>query len=454
MCFNIKEYGAVGDGVTLDTAAIQRAMDACAQAEGGTVFVPPGCFLTGTLMLHSHVELHIARGATLLGSTELDRDFAPDEPREEPLYQDHSHSYFHHSLLYGEHLENVAITGGGIIDMQSAWEQHDGRGPMRRGAKIVALRECRGVTVTGLTLRNATDLALYFAGCESVRVSGITADVHIDGISPDCCKDMVISDCIIRSGDDAIVPKSSYTLGRLKMCENVTVTGCVISSRCNAFKLGTESNGGYRNIAVSNLSIYNTRFAGIALEVVDGGILEGVSISNVTMRNVGTPLFLILADRRRGPEGTGIGTIRDVFIHNVVATGPYESWHAIRESIECDSDIQKPVCVTSTITGQPGHPVENICLSDIRLCVPGGGTAADAERIVPEDPKSYPETTRFGPMLPAYGLYCRHCDGLTLRNVSMHPYAEDARPAYRFDDAKNVRLDGVTGCVEQSKEEG
>ena len=440
--YNIKDYGAAGDGIHLDTPAIQKAIDACNDNGGGTVYIPYGTYLTGSIHLKSNINLHFETGAKFLGSKDLDNHYDPDEKVSYPLYQDVSHSYFHHSLLWGGDLENIAITGMGIIDMQSAWEKDDRRWPMRRGAKIIALKECRRVTITGLTLLNATDIAVYLAGCETVRISEITADVHIDGISPDGCRDVMITNCAIRSGDDAIVPKSSYTLNRRQVCENVVISNCVISSRCNGIKLGTESNAGFRNFSISNCTIYNTRFAGLALEIADGGILEGIAISNISMKDVGTPFFIILADRRRGPEGTGIVQVRDIMIDNVVVTGPYEPWIAKRESIECRSDLELPVCVTSTITGQPGQDIKNVSLSNIRMDLQGGGLKEDAGILVPEDPQSYPESTRFGLKLPSYGFYCRHCDGITFQNVQVSWIETDERPAFAFEDVKSLQLNG------------
>lgn len=447
MNVNVMEYGAIGDGAALETAAIQRAIDACAASGGGKVTIPAGRYRMGSVHLASHMELHLESGAYLLGDKDLDHNFDPDEVPDYPLYQDESHSYFHHSLLWGENLEHVVISGHGVIDMQSAWEKPGGRGFAQRGAKIIALRECKNVTICDLTLKNATDLAVYLAGCETVRVTGITADVHIDGISPDCCRDVVISDCIVRSGDDAIVPKSSYTLNRLQICENVVITNCVVSSRCNAIKLGTESNGGFRNFTISNCTIFNTRLSGIALEIVDGGILEGVNVSNITMQNVANPIFVILADRARGPEGTKIGTVRDIQISNVTATGPYGPWKAIREKVDQTSDIEQSKCFTSSITGQPGKCVENVRLSNIRLLVPGGGSAGDAKLQVPEDPKGYPECSRFGDVLPAYGLYCRHTKGLQLHNVSVEAIEPDGRPGIILEDETNTHLREVEGRV-------
>lgn len=445
---NIRDYGAIGDGRTLDTRAVQKAFDTCASQGGGTVTFPPGRYLCGTLQLRSGLHVLLEAGATLLGSSDLDRDFLPDESRDDELYQDTSHSYFQHSLLWGEHLSDVSITGTGGVDLQSVWEKDFSRSEYRRGAKGLALRECRNVLVQGITVRNATDLALYFAGCETVRVTSVVVDTHIDGISPDGCRDVVISGCIVRSGDDGIVPKSSYTLGRPAWMENLVVSGCVISSRCNAIKLGTESNAGYRNVVITGCTIYDTRYAGIALEVVDGGVLDGVVITGITMRNVGTPFFFIVGDRRRGPEGTGVGSMENIVVDNVVATGPYEAWAAIHNSqVEPNGPIQHPEVIASTVTGLPGHPIRNLSFSNVRLVVTGGGTHDDAHREVPELPGTYPESNKFG-RPPASGLWFRHVADLVVRNVRVTTLTPDARPPLGFVDVAGLDLDVTPRGVE------
>ena len=249
--FNVKDYGARGDGATLDSHAIQKAIDACLAAGGGTVYLPEGRYVCGTLHLGSGIHILLDRGATVLGSKNPN-DFDPyEENAANTEYQDRSHSYFHHSLFHADGAEDIAITGLGKIDMQSAWEDLEftefGSGENRgqswcRGAKAIAFKECRNVVLRDLTVRNVTDLAVYVAGCENVVISGLNIATHVDGISPDCCKNVVISDCIVDAGDDAIVPKCSYTLGRLKAMENLTITGCIIRSSASAIKFGTESN--------------------------------------------------------------------------------------------------------------------------------------------------------------------------------------------------------------------
>ena len=197
-------------------------------------------------------------GAKILGSLNSD-DFDPREEIDYPLYQDYSHSYFHRSMFWAENAENITFSGLGTIDMREVWENTfaDGEAQWRsrRAIKIFSFKECKHIDISDLRLYNATDLAVYFAGCEDVKTTKMTLHVNIDGISPDCCKNVVISDCNIVAGDDGIVLKSSYTLNRKQLCENVVISNCNVSSRMCAIKLGTESNGGFKNIAISNCAI-------------------------------------------------------------------------------------------------------------------------------------------------------------------------------------------------------
>ena len=224
--FDVKQYGAAGDGLQLDSPCIQKAIDACAAVGGGTVFLPAGTYLCGTMHMKSHVHVLIEKGALVLGSKNM-ADFDPfEEPTEYCAYQDRSHSYFHHSLFVADGVCDIALTGFGTIDMQSVWEVYNtDEGRWCRACKIVAFKNCENVKIRDLTMKNATDLAVYVAGCENVIISGLDLQVHIDGISPDSCKNVVISDCIVDAGDDGIVAKCSYTLGKLKRDDPVAVPG-------------------------------------------------------------------------------------------------------------------------------------------------------------------------------------------------------------------------------------
>lgn len=441
MCYNILDFGAVADGVTNSTKAVQKAIDKCRENGGGTVFVPTGKYVIASLILCSNLHFEFEAGSCFYGSKNVD-DFNPREKIEYTLYQDPTHSYFHRSMFFADECENVSFGGFGTIDMQSVWENVPTPGAKewswKRAAKIFAFKKCKNVTVSDLTLLHCTDVAVYFAGCENVKATRLTIDTNIDAISPDCCKNVAISDCIIRSGDDAIVLKSSYVLNEKRICENVMVTNCRVSSRCNGIKLGTESNGGYKNITISNCTVYNTYMAGVALEITDGGDLDGVVVNNIAMKNVGTPLYVILSDRRRGPEGTQLGSLKNVVISNVTAIGPYdEPWVAPHLTTMWDGE---QMCVTevitSSITGHKDRKIENITLSNIDICVPGGGREEDRNITLPENEKNYPENNCFGNVLPASGIYFRHVKNLNLSNVNIHTYTEDARDGLVFEDVE------------------
>ena len=269
-------------------------------------------------------------------------DFLPrEENPANDVYQDKSHSYFQHSLFYADGCKNISFSGLGKIDMRSVWEPD---GSWQRAVKIFALKNCTDVVIKDLVLRNATDLAVYFAGCENVTVTGLNIFTHIDGISPDSCKNVVISDCIINSGDDGIVPKSSFTLGRFAAMENLTISNCIISSRCNAIKFGTESNTAFLNVTITGCTIYNTRFSGITLQAVDGATVNGFSVSGITMKNVGNPIMLMVLDRSRAPEGTPIGEIKNVSLSGITVTGPYEPWEAPTWNYKSHMEDDKVQC--------------------------------------------------------------------------------------------------------------
>ncbi len=429
--YNIRDYGAVGDGQKPDSPAIQRAIDDCAENGGGTVFVPAGKYLCGTVHMQSHVHILFEKGATLYGSKNLD-DFDPFE--ENPAnneYQDISHSYFHRSLFHAEFVEDIAITGFGQIDMQSVWDEVN---EWFRGAKIIAFKECKDIVIRDLSMKNATDLAVYLAGCEFVTVSGLHIVAHIDGVSPDCCKNVTISDCIIDSADDAIVAKCSYTLGRFQDMENLTVANCVLRSNAAAIKFGTETNSAFRNITITGCTIYDTQLNGIALMTADGAAMEGVSISNITMRNVGNPILIQILNRGRGPkpESDKVGEIKNVSISNVIITGPYPDhfqatraqflW-SYRQNHLTLRGIHHPIVVA----GQPDSLIRNISFTNIMFSAHGGGTLEDRNIQLPTVRDGYPGSNLFGDKYPVYGLFAIHVDKFRLYNVDFSTELEEKR---------------------------
>lgn len=457
--YRASDYGLVGDGKTQNKEILQKLIDKVNSEGGGEIVFSDGDFVLATVYLKDNVKLRIDKSAKILGGLSF-YDYDPEEKYDYPLYQDSSHSNFHCSLIVGENCRNVAVTGDGVIDMRSVWDEDDVRKIKHRGPKCIALKSCENVEISGLTFLNATDLAVYFTDCDNVEVHGLKMSVYIDGISPDNSRNVKIYDCEVEAGDDAIVFKSSYNLNRLGFCENIRVRNCDIKSRCNAIKFGTESNGGFKNIEISDVRIRETRFAGVAVESVDGAIVDGIKISDVTMKNVGTPIFVHLGERLRGPKGTEIGEIKNVTFENIKAEGPYKPYEAIfwgYASFKENDRIQAPWKlgagegfndsgenledgpwqITSNVCGLEDHPLKNITLKNVSLLLGGGAEEKDYVRKVPEKAQSYPEVYVYGRVLPAKGIYFRHIENLTLENVTVKTYRPDSREDFIFDDVSS-----------------
>ena len=443
--YNIVDFGAKNDGITNSTEAVRAAVAECVKNGGGVVYIPNGTYVMASVQVFSNVHFVFEPGAKILGSLNPD-DFDEREHIDYPLYQDYSHSFFHRAMFWGEDVENISFSGLGTIDMREVWENTPAEGEAERRAyraiKIFSFKDCKHVDISDLKLYNATDLAVYLAGCEDVKTTRLTMHVNIDGISPDCCKNVVISDCNIVAGDDGIVLKSSYALNRKQLCENVVISNCNVSSRMCAIKLGTESNGGFKNIAITNCAVYDTCYTGLAIEIADGGEIDGVTVTGIVMKNVGTPFIIMLTDRRRAPEDATIGKIKNVVIDNLVATGPYGYIYPIRyTTILPDEKLAKaPNVVTSSVVGQVGEKLENISLSNIYLTVPGGSGEADREVIVPENPKTTPSARAHGDILPASGIFFRHVKNLSLQNINVFTIDDDAREEMFFDDVEGLKI--------------
>ena len=416
MVFNVREYGAAGDGTTLDTAAFQRTVDEASRA-GGTVLVPQGEYVVGTVFLKSHVTLEITSRARILGSTEIgDYDDTVPQAVEAPS--------FSRVLFYCENGENVTVCGTGTVDGRGAafTKARNDRGNLMRPMLFRFVR-CRNVFLRDVTFRNSASWCCHMISCDRVSVRGIRIDNHgnqnNDGFDLDSCRDVTISDTWISSIDDSICLKSTTPVP----CEGICISNCVLSSETAAVKFGTSSRAGFRNVTISNCVFRDCPMGTLKFICVDGGILENVTVSNIVMDRVGSPLFIRLGARNRQfekPEendfyGEGTendaspGKIRNLLISNVIA-------HVTGEK------DRSPVM----ITGIPGAPVENVTLRDFDLTFPGGGTAEDAAGKVGEDPWKYPEQWFFG-VLPAWGVFARHVRGLHMLNVSLRIESPDAR---------------------------
>jgi polygalacturonase len=479
--YNVRQFGATGDGKTLDSPAINKAIEACAGSGGGTVYLPPGTYLSGSIRLKSNIHLLIDMGATILGAPQDMNAYDPAEYFKPPAFQDGGHTYFHNSLIWGENLTNISITGqgmingGGLLSQVALLDRVSGfltfnntnavppwptnENVLRAGNKAIALKLCRNVLMRDFTIFHGGHFAILATGCDGMTVDNVTMDTNRDGIDIDCCRNTTVSNCRINSpGDDALCPKSSFALGTNVITENLTIINCQVSgfvegtlldgtmrpsrAKNGRIKFGTEANGGFRNITIANCTFRGCR--GIALEEVDGGILENVTINNITMMDTAVyPIYITLGKRNRGPQVKQPSRCRNILISNVIATG-----------IEKMSGMQ--------ITGTPDQPLENIRLENIRLVFLGGGTKEDAARNPRELGTDYPEPGRLG-IMPAYGLFARHVKGLELANISMSFENEDLRPAMVCVDVDGLeidnfkaqlapgvapaRLDGVKGLV-------
>lgn len=418
-------------GLSQDNApAIQRAIDQVSSAGGGTVIVPAGDFLTGPVELKSGVELHLEKGARLVGKAEL----AAYE-KAHPIVDGQVHSCS--GLIYSFSQKDVAVTGLGTIDGQGGDPAFALVGDPGGRPMILFFYDCKNVVVSDVRLENSAHWVERYLDCDGVRVTGVKVYSHCnynnDGIDIDS-KNVVVSDCIFDSEDDAICLKSNSS----RLCENVTITNCIAASVCNAIKFGTASFGGFRNITISNICIRQssednfihcydwlpgltspiTAMAGIALEMVDGGIAENINISNITMRDVQTPIFVRLGRRApvpTFPEGT---RLKGVIIRGV---------NAVCESL-----------IASQVAGVPGLYPEDIILSDIDITLPGGATMDMVLPEIPEVEASYPENRNFGYCTPAYGLYLRHARNVTMSNVHFHLKNADERPAVLMDDCTDI----------------
>ncbi|MDG5496347.1 glycosyl hydrolase family 28-related protein [Niveispirillum sp. BGYR6] len=473
--FDIRHFGAVGDGVALDSPAINRTIAAAVAAGGGTVWLPAGRWLSFSIRLYSRVALHLDAGCVLLAADPARHGGAYDLPEPNPhdLYQDFGHSHWQNSLIWGDGVNDVAITGPGLIDGAgltskgpgAKWAKRKGYFPesmagmsaaelaaedpdealMRGlGNKAIALKNCRNITLRDFSIFKGGHFAILATGTDNLTIDNLRIDTDRDGIDLDAVRHVRVSNCQINTpNDDALVLKSSGALGVARATEHVAISNCHVSGFdlgtlldgtygrtqqlspdrdrvTGRIKLGTESHGGFRNIVISNCTIERSR--GLALETVDGGVLEDISISNITMREVTTAaLFLRIGARLRAPEGTKPGPMRRIRFAHITAH---------------DVDPR----YASLIAGLPEQPVEEVTLQDIRITYAGGLDAvADP---VPEKPDAYPEPSMFG-TLPSYGLYVRHARGLHLRDIHLSTLSPDGRPAVWLEDVDGVRIDNL-----------
>ena len=447
IAYDVRVYGARGDGKTLDSPAINAAIDACAGEGGGTVVLPAGNYLCGSIHLKSNIELHLTPGATII-ATDQQGAYDESEVFGGPEYQDGGHTYFHNSLIWAEGQTNVSITGRGTIDGRGL-TRHDTEtagnvqgGSIGMGDKSIALKLCRNVLIRDITIYRGGHFAIIITGCDYATIDNVQIDTNRDGIDIDCCRFVTVSNCKVNTPhDDALVLKSSYALKKPVITENVLISNCIVTGYqlgtaldgtyvpekvnwvCGRIKLGTESNGGFRNITITGCNCFYS--SGLAFEVVDQGKMENIVVSNISMSHVHHyPIYITTGCRNRGPkERQDVSSARDIQINNLIAD-------------DCDS------LSGILITGMQGTPIENIRLSNIQIRY-RGGVSHGVPTEYPELGTKYPEPGKFLGLCPAYGLFARHVRGIQLQNVTFLLDQPDVRPAIITDDVEGMKMENV-----------
>lgn len=446
--FNVRDYGAKGDGKTLDSPAIDKAIEACVKQGGGKVVLPAGTYLSGSIHMKSNVELHLQSGCVILAAPQSMGAYDKSETFGFPEYQDGGHTYFHNSLIWAEGQENISITGHGMIDGLGLTKKDTEKGGKVQGGSIgagdkaIAFKQCKNILIRDVTIYRGGHFAIIVTGCERGTIDNVTIDTNRDGIDIDCCKYITLTNCKVNTpNDDAIVLKSSYALKRAVPCEHILVTNCIVTGYklgtfldgtyvpekvnwvCGRIKLGTESNGGYRDITISNCTCMYS--SGLAFEEVDQGLMDNIVVTNIALKHVHHyPIYITTGCRNRGPkEVTEPSRGQNIMISNV-------------QALDCDS------LAGIIITGMENAPLKNISLSNIFVEYRGGGTAEMAQKKYREQGTNYPEPRWAGPT-PSYGLFARHIDGLKLRDITFALKKDDGRPAVMLENVKNLDMKDV-----------
>jgi len=463
--FNVRSYGATGDGKTLDTQAVNSTIDAAVAAGGGVVVFPAGSYLCFSIRLKSNVHLHLLQGSAIVAADSPQPGdqtgyhggvYDAAEPKTAwDAYQDYGHNHWHNSLLWGEDLHDISITGPGLIwgkGLSDGRSKKDQGGPFVAeqsgvGNKAIALKNCRNVIFRDFSILKGGHFGLLLTGVDNLTIDNLKIDTDRDGMDIDCCQNVRVSNCTVNSPwDDGICPKSSYALGYTRATRNVTISNCWVTGdyelgsildgtfkrfpagsphwRTGRIKCGTESNGGFINITITNCIFEGCQ--GYALESVDGALLEDITITNSTMRDLSSsPLFMRLGARLRGPkETTNVGTMKRILISNLTC-------------------FNAPRNVSSILSGIPGHSIEDVKLSNIYIETVGGAPETAAQIQPPEFENKYPEPGMFG-TVPSSGFFLRHVRNIELSHVEIANTAPDARPAFYLTDVDRADFFAIT----------
>ncbi len=445
--YNVRDYGAKGDGVNIDSPAINAAIDAASGNGGGVILFPEGVYSSYSIRLKDNITLRLEKGSVIKAAKPTaEQGYDPAEPNEWDAYQDFGHSHWQNSLIWGIGLKNLKFEGEGLIDGTDALSRGLGRqGPVAEANKAIALKNCRNVTIRGISMLQCGHFALLLTGVDNLVIDRVLVDTNRDAFDIDCCANVRITNCTVNSlNDDGIVLKCSYGLGWPKATENVLIENCKVSGYdpgtvyygtygenitaapdrdgpTGRIKFGTESNGGFRNVTIRNCEFKRCR--GLALETVDGAPLENIKVRGLKMDDIwNSPIYIRIGDRMRGPKELPASYARNIEISDVTVTN-------------CDSRY------ALLIVGLEGNPVENVTLKNIHIQYKGGLTLDDVRQQRNSNPfffgrnSGYPEPSAHG-IQPAWGVSMQHARNITFDNVTMELMQPDEREKIFLKDVE------------------
>ncbi|MDO3695645.1 glycosyl hydrolase family 28 protein [Wenyingzhuangia sp. chi5] len=458
---NIERFGAIGDGVTLNTKAIQKAIDKASLQNGGIVVFPKGSFLSGSIELKSNVTLFFEEGSVLLGSTNpkdyynMSFEGRPVSPKKDDNSQ--------MALILANKANNIKLLGKGKIDGQGLklalhidslhhaginidpnynYRRHRPNETMR--PKLFRFSQCENISIKDLKVGGASCWGLSFELCKNLTIDSLTvvnrSYWNNDGIDITDCKNVKVINCNINAADDGICLKSYYP-GHAN--DSIYIANCTIRSSASAIKFGTASYGGFKNVTIENIKIFDTFRSAIAIESVDGAIIENIKVNNIEAFNTGNAIFIRLGHR----DGEKPGVIKNIDIKNIKVQVPFG-----RPDI--NYELRGPEVnffhnpFPASIVGIPGHSVENVSIENIEISYPGksfkGMAYVPLNRLeqVPKEIKSSPEFSMFGE-LPAWGFYVRYAKGISFKNVKLTLEDDDFRPAFVFDEVDDLQMEKI-----------
>ena len=434
-CFDIRRFGAAGDGMTINTAAIQQSIDTCTTNGGGTVLVSGGRYVTGTLHLKDNVTLHIDGGATLLGSTRIE-DYATGTHKN--MYDGEPH--MDRCLLFARNAHHIGLVGQGEIDGQGHRSNFPNPGDEQRNRPmLLRFLNCTGITVRDIQLQHPAAWTSAWLYCDDIVVDGIRihsrANWNGDGLDFDGCQRVRVNNCTFDTSDDSICLQTSRAD---RPCRDIVISNCIFVSKWAGMRIGLLSCGDFENVAVTNCIFRDIDDAGLKIQLCEGGDMRNMTFNNLIMRNVPRPIFMTFNRQKAGVETPD----------DVPAMRRMHHLHFSHIQVDNSNLDQHSSMI---FTGLPGHPIENITVEDVSYIVAGGGTPAEgAPRTLAEytpdnqDEPRWPEYSKLGKTIPSYGLYARHMDGLILRNIVLQTVAADGRPAVICDDVSHLELAGIT----------